>query len=877
MIHDFCFRPEKPLNRQLFCVSFGCKKNILHLLCNQVLWIMKKIFFISAAVLISIAHTFAQTGTLKGTIMDKNDDPLYGVNVMIEQKNSDFTTGGITDFDGKFSFELNPGTYDVKIQYVGYTNIEKVLEIKSGEAAELDITLQEKTEIIDEVVVSASKYEQKLSDVISSMEVIKPQMIENTNTNSMKDAISKIPGVEVNDKQTSIRGGSGWSYGAGSRVLVLVNELPILSADAGDIKWDYMPVENIAQVEVLKGASSVLYGSSAMNGVINIRTAYPTEKSKTKIIYNVGFYNQPKSAIKQLNGKTWDTRFYTNENFYVEDETPVAIPMREEMFYWVNKPMFGGLSFSHQQQYGHFDFVLSGKHYIDEGYRTCDYNKRTRLNSNMRYRSKKIDGLAAGVNASFMATKKTDFLLWTSETQTDMNGQDSVVIYPYRAMENSAYPNEAFRFNIDPFIYYYKKNGSRYSIRTRYYQVINRMPIDTSKNIMSEVFYGEYRYQTDIADNTKLAAGGVNSYSEVESNLYGDHFSNNLAGYVQVDNNFGALKTSVGLRAEYYRVDTAQTESMIDIELGDEIIEIPVKPVFRAGANYKLAEYTNIRASIGQAYRFPSIAEKYTATAFAGLLNIFPNPHLDSETGWNVELGGRQGFRIGKGWTGFADVSGFYSRYNNMMEFSFGMFDPETYMPLADSVTPTMDNYGFQSRNVGDVHITGLDLSVSARGELMQNLDVTLFAGYTYLYPVNIYDNEQEQEELYATKNRNTDFLKYRYRHSVKGNVILEYKVFSTGVTMKYHSPVLAVDNVFVSEDPRQLTFNNLILNGYADYYAYNKYKPLLTYDMHFGWQMNKSIKSSIVIRNLFNTEFVERPGNMLPPRTISYQFIAEF
>nr|MDA3820022.1 TonB-dependent receptor [Candidatus Delongbacteria bacterium] len=496
---------------------------------------------------------------------------------------------------------------------------------------------------------------------------------------------------------------------------------------------------------------------------------------------------------------------------------------------------------------------------------------------NLRYRSKKIDGLAVGVNASFMALKKIDFILWNSETLTDVNGEDSVMVYPYQAAGSSAYPNEAIRFNIDPFIYYYKKNGSRYSIRTRYFKTDNRQVSDTSKNATSEIYYGEYMYQTDIGKNTKLAAGSVTSYSEVESNLFGPHFSNNLAGYIQIDNNFGALKTSVGIRAEYYRVDTAQTESMIDIELGDEIIEIPVNPVFRAGANYRLAEYTNVRASFGQAYRFPSIAEKYTATAFAGLLNIFPNPRLDSETGWNVEVGGRQGFRIGKDWTGFADVAGFYSRYNNMMEFSFGRFDTETFLPLPDSVQATMDNLGFQSRNIGNVHIAGLDLSVSAKGELLDKLNVTLFAGYTYLYPENIYENDETREEVYATKNRDTDYLKYRYKHSVKGNIILEYNVFTAGISMKYHSPVLAVDNIFVSQDPNQMTFNNLLLNGYADYYAYHKYKPLFTYDLHFGWQMNKSIKSSFVIRNLFNTEFIERPGNMLPPRTVSYQFTAEF
>ena len=61
--------------------------------------------------------------------------------------------------------------------------------------------------------------------------------------------------------QPNIRGGSGWSYGAGSRVLLLVDDIPALQADAGLAQWDDIPVENIAQIEVVKGAASALYGS----------------------------------------------------------------------------------------------------------------------------------------------------------------------------------------------------------------------------------------------------------------------------------------------------------------------------------------------------------------------------------------------------------------------------------------------------------------------------------------------------------------------------------------------------------------------------------------------------------------------------------------
>ncbi|MBK6986176.1 MAG: TonB-dependent receptor plug domain-containing protein [Bacteroidetes bacterium] len=78
----------------------------------------------------------------------------------------------------------------------------------------------------------------------------------------------------VSDGQASIRGGSGYSYGAGTRVLMLVDEMRMISADAADIKWNYLPLENLEQVEVIKGAASALFGSSAMNGVINMRTAY---------------------------------------------------------------------------------------------------------------------------------------------------------------------------------------------------------------------------------------------------------------------------------------------------------------------------------------------------------------------------------------------------------------------------------------------------------------------------------------------------------------------------------------------------------------------------------------------------------------------------
>ena len=71
--------------------------------------------------------------------------------------------------------------------------------------------------------------------------------------------------------------------------MVLVDDMPLISGDAGQVQWKLIATENINQVEVIKGASSALYGSSALNGVINIRTAFPSQvdidKKQTPWIY----------------------------------------------------------------------------------------------------------------------------------------------------------------------------------------------------------------------------------------------------------------------------------------------------------------------------------------------------------------------------------------------------------------------------------------------------------------------------------------------------------------------------------------------------------------------------------------------------------------
>ena len=95
--------------------------------------------------------------------------------------------------------------------------------------------------------------------------------------------------------------------------------------------------------------------------------------------------------------------------------------------------------------------------------------------------------------------------------------------------------------------------------------------------------------------------------------------------------------------------------------------------MFRAGLNKQLGKATFWRASYGEGFRFPSMAELFTKTS-TGNVFVLPNPELEPETSQNFEIGIKQGFKInrsGKLFTGYADLSYYRLNVQNLMEYTF--------------------------------------------------------------------------------------------------------------------------------------------------------------------------------------------------------------
>ena len=193
---------------------------------------MKIRFFFSFVLLFFSLTLIAQQTSVSGHITDsKTGESLVGVNIVV-----DSTSGGVSDVNGNYYLKVNPGKHILKFLFIGFSTQIRKINIDPDKEKTLNIKLVRSFLDLDMIVVSAGRYKQKLSELTVSMTVIKPDFIENTNTVNLEKSLNMVPGVEVMDGQTSIRGGSGYSYGAGSRVMFLVDGLPIITPDAGGVK-----------------------------------------------------------------------------------------------------------------------------------------------------------------------------------------------------------------------------------------------------------------------------------------------------------------------------------------------------------------------------------------------------------------------------------------------------------------------------------------------------------------------------------------------------------------------------------------------------------------------------------------------------------------
>lgn len=278
---------------------------------------MKKIIFAIVA-LFSGVIMFAQN-VISGNVTDANtEQPIPGVNIKVIGA----TIGTTTDFDGNFTLEVNMELpFSIEATYVGYT--QKSIEILENNQ-NVEISLQENTTSLDEVVISASRTPERIFESPVTVERFALKEIKNTASADFYDGLENLKGVDINVNSLTFKSINtrGFATFSNERFVQLVdgmdNSAPVLNFPLGNLLG--MIETDVLSVELLPGASSALYGANAFNGILFMRSKNPFDHP------GVSGYVKPGITSQDAAGT----------NFYVDMGVRAAFKVSEKFAFKLN-------------------------------------------------------------------------------------------------------------------------------------------------------------------------------------------------------------------------------------------------------------------------------------------------------------------------------------------------------------------------------------------------------------------------------------------------------------------------------------------------------------------------------------------------------------
>jgi len=231
--------------------------------------------------------------SITGIIQNKKGNPIEGASISILNTSLNTTS----NHKGEFEFKkINKGKYTISIKSLGYALYASEIIVASNvQDALVKLILQESTNQLDEVMVTAQKKEELVQKIPSSITALSAKQVTDFGLWNTKEITGIIPNLYSADPGdgravTSIRGIATSSYDP--TVATYIDGVNQFSLDT------YIPtLFDIERIEVLRGPQGTLYGRNAMGGVINIITKQPNNTTTGFVDMSVGNFNQQRVTI----------------------------------------------------------------------------------------------------------------------------------------------------------------------------------------------------------------------------------------------------------------------------------------------------------------------------------------------------------------------------------------------------------------------------------------------------------------------------------------------------------------------------------------------------------------------------------------------------
>jgi len=530
---------------------------------------------------------YAQTsGSIAGRVVDKETQtPLIGVNVLIKKT----ILGASTDRLGNFFIErIPPGTYSLMVSEMGYKTktIENVI-VEPGKISHLELLLEETVIAMDPVVVTAGKHPQSMSTSHQAVDVIHLSKMVHRQNRRLEEALLPVSGIHFNEENISIRGSSGYSlFNVGSRILFMIDGVPFMTSDMGAITWDMLSLLDIDHIEIIKGAGSALYGSSAMGGVINFITRQPSSNGCLRIRMLAGIYNRP-------HYKEW---YWTDEILHYE---------RADLAY--------------SRKIGPVSFRMNLSRNLSTGYmennHVDQWNVSSRFVCRLPYHSR-LD-----LYAAWMQSRKGGFIQW-------INQNSPFEVPPFHKKDELHFKTTSI------YALYHLSLSSNFGLKFRVSNLISEMGTQLTVYDPGAFKPGQglgCEVQGDWLPSPlhHITFGNEFRWDFCGSKYFGNHKGYTVSPYLQDEwTLLSNLRTTFGMRMDHHVLIDEKTNTRLSPKLG---------------LNYRPFPQTTVRATLGSGFRAATVFEKYTRVDYSAL-NIIPNPDLKPEHSWFWDIGFRQIF-----------------------------------------------------------------------------------------------------------------------------------------------------------------------------------------------------------------------------------------
>lgn len=769
---------------------------------------MKKMNLIVALLLITVSIFGQKTDAmLFGDVKDaQTGEHLPYVTLTVKGT----TLGTTSDATGHFKLSNLPlGKQTIVVDYVGYKPIELVVDMKKNKSTELYIEMEEDVFDLQQVVVTGTRTSHYVKNVPIRTEVITAKALENKKAWNVFDALEGVPGIRVESQCQFCNFSMVRMQGLGAEhTQVLINGQPTYSGLASVYGLEQIGTGDVDRIEIVKGAGSALYNSSAVAGAINIITKEPTYQPSLGVDAQVGSYN---SNILNLNASMRNEKGNIGLSIHgqrvangIIDQTGEGMTRKEVLnkdgvsdrvethltnfgfglyffnpFFSNDKLVIRAKTMSERRRGGtianleYLNPFTSGTENIttDRYEGEMNYNVQINDNSNLNFSAVYVNHRREATNDTFLG----------SYMETHQDSTPNVeYMRPYIATENTFTPTLTFATTIDN----------------------HNLMVGTQGHINRLEESGLYT----VVDSNSPYLG--QPYKSI-----GHKHANELGAFIQDEWNVSDNFTVVpGIRIDHHESGEKYTsdKKVFDKDFPETSFkETSINP--RIAIKYNPWENVAIRANFGTGFRAPyGFSEDLHLCS--GSPRVWKSSELKGEKSISYNLS--------------ADY------YGNHFQVSANLFrtDLKNKIDFADADDKVKNlGYTYQWENVDDAHVQGIEISILANP--VRNLNLGLD------FSLNDGKYKNVRDDWKGTQYERISQRIPRFA-STNGSVKIEYtpKTWVFSLTGIYQGS-MAID--YISEDDTKskiketnpfMTFNALVSKQFGVFKIYAGGKNLLGY-----------------------------------------------